>query len=135
MVKELSEIIGKLKKDELQALLTELDVTFDETLSKQHLVDLLTESMPKEKTLSEEGKLIEKSPENKNDSEDGGKPTEKTLSRSEVRRRKEVEMLPEGKVRLTDNVKFKGAYHKKGDILEVSQEEEDMLNANGLIEF
>lgn len=135
MAKALSEIIGKLKVDEIKSLLTELDVTFDETFLKPQLVDLLTESIPADKTLNEEGELVEKSPENKNDGEDGEGSQDKPPSRSEVRRRKEIEMLPEGKVRLTDNVKFKGTYYKKGDVLDVTQEEEEMLNVNGLIEF
>ncbi len=134
MAKALSEIIGKLKVDELQALLTELDVTYDDTLKKQQLVDLLTESIPADKIISDDGKLVE-NPSKNQPKDDESKVGDESISRSEVRRRKEVEMLPEGKVRLTDNVKFKGTYYKKGDILDVNQEEEDMLNANGLIEF
>lgn len=133
MSKELSEIVGKLKIEQLKNLLTELDVTFDENLKKGELAELLIENFPEGKTIDEEGKIVEASPKSGqgNKKEDG----EENVSRSESRRRQAREMLPEGKVRFTDNVKLRGTFFKKGDITEVTKEEEDMLVASNLVEF
>lgn len=144
MAKELPESINKLKKAQLHSLLNELDVTFDTNLKNDELIELLKENLPEGKTINESGELVEEGKqggepqgeEGENSSEENGSEDEDSASRSEQRRQAAMKKaLPKGKVRLTDNAKFKGKLYKKGDIIEVNEEEEEMLVKSNLVEF